>query len=434
MALTGTRTFVGFGFGAIQSGLFLYEAFRSGNFGRLVVAEVLPDVVDEIRAAGGRFVVNIAHPDRIEQAAVAPVEICNPSAPADRDRLAAALAEASEIATAVPSVKFYKSEGTGSLHRVLAEGFARKAVQGGPPAVVYAAENHNEAAEILEEAVLAEIPAALRNEVRARVQFLNTVIGKMSGLVAESARASLATVTPQSPRAFLVEAFDRILISKVRLAAPFDRGMRVFVEKEDLLPFEEVKLFGHNAAHALGAYLAALAGIRRMSDLRAVPGFVGFMRDAFINESGEALIRRHRGSDRLFTPAGFAEYADDLLERMTNPFLMDTVERVARDPRRKLGWNDRLIGTMRLASAQKIEPRRYAIGAAAAFAALDPGFLDDRVEAANLAGPLWTGTHVDAAERDAMLARVEAGKNFVIRWRRAGFPNLQDSFARAIPE
>ena len=32
-------TFVGFGFGAIQAGLFLYEAYRSGNFGRLVVAE-----------------------------------------------------------------------------------------------------------------------------------------------------------------------------------------------------------------------------------------------------------------------------------------------------------------------------------------------------------------------------------------------------------
>ncbi len=39
MTLTGNRTYVGFGFGAIQAGLFLYEAFQSGNFGRLVVAE-----------------------------------------------------------------------------------------------------------------------------------------------------------------------------------------------------------------------------------------------------------------------------------------------------------------------------------------------------------------------------------------------------------
>ena len=55
MALTGTRTYVGFGLGAIQAGLFLYEAFHSGNFRRLVVAEVLQDVVTAIREADGFF-------------------------------------------------------------------------------------------------------------------------------------------------------------------------------------------------------------------------------------------------------------------------------------------------------------------------------------------------------------------------------------------
>ena len=62
MPLTGRRTFVGFGFGAIQSGLFLYEAFHSGAFRRLVVAEVLPEVVEAVRREGGSFCVNIAQP------------------------------------------------------------------------------------------------------------------------------------------------------------------------------------------------------------------------------------------------------------------------------------------------------------------------------------------------------------------------------------
>ena len=53
MALTGHRTFVGFGFGAIQAGLFLYEAFRSGGFARLVVGEVAPDAVDAFAATPG---------------------------------------------------------------------------------------------------------------------------------------------------------------------------------------------------------------------------------------------------------------------------------------------------------------------------------------------------------------------------------------------
>lgn len=49
------KTFVGFGFGAIQGGLFLEEAWKSGNFSRLVVAEVLPAVVDAVRQNGGRY-------------------------------------------------------------------------------------------------------------------------------------------------------------------------------------------------------------------------------------------------------------------------------------------------------------------------------------------------------------------------------------------
>ena len=36
------------------------------------------------------------------------------------------------------------------------------------------------------------------------------------------------------------------------------------------------------------------------------------------------------------------------------------------DPQRKLGWDDRLVGTMRLALRYGVEPQRYARGAAAA--------------------------------------------------------------------
>src|SRR5664280_2904240 len=103
-----SRTFVGFGFGAIQGGLFLYEAFRCGKFKRLVVAEVVPDVVASVRRAQGRFRVNIATRTGIEVQEVTGVEIYNPRVPADAQALAAALAEASEIATALPSVDFFQ--------------------------------------------------------------------------------------------------------------------------------------------------------------------------------------------------------------------------------------------------------------------------------------------------------------------------------------
>ena len=88
---------------------------------------------------------------------------------------------------------------------------------------------------------------------------------------------------------------------------------------------------------------------------------------AFIDESGAALVKKHEHiHDPLFTADGYRAYADDLIERMVNPHLNDLISRVTRDARRKLGYEDRLFGTMRLALAQGIEPIHMARGAAAA--------------------------------------------------------------------
>ena len=355
------RTFVGFGFGAIQAGLFLYEAHRTERFSRLVVAEVNAEVIDAVRAAGNCFTVNIAHANGIEPVLVGPIEIYNPNDAADRAALIEAIAVASELATALPSVDFYTGDSPGSVHRLLAEGLARNP----NPAVVYTAENNNHAAEILEAQVLAAAASPLPN-----VQFLNTVIGKMSGIVPmdDAAHArGIQPLTPSAPRAFLVEAFNRILVSQVRFnATDFQRAIRVFEEKPDLLPFEEAKLYGHNAIHAMGGYLGLQRGLNTFDQLAAHPDLMAQLRAAFIEECGAALIKKHHGVDPLFTPEGFTAYADDLLERMVNPHLEDALERVTRDTPRKLGWNDRLIGTMRLVLSQGIPPTRLAKGAAAA--------------------------------------------------------------------
>jgi mannitol-1-phosphate 5-dehydrogenase len=484
MALTGTRTYVGFGFGAIQAGLFLYEAFSSGAFHKLVVAEVRPDVVAAVRESGGFFRVNIAHRDRVEQAEVGPVEIEDPASEADRQRLVEAVAEAEEIGTAVPSVRNYVSAGPGSIHRILTAGLRKKVARGGPRAVVYAAENHNHAAEILEASVMDQFPDDRWESVRSQVRFLNTVIGKMSGTVSDSEEIQalgLSTITPtNTKKAFLVEAFNRILIPEIRFepvegVPPFHRGIETFVEKKDLIPFEEAKLYGHNATHALAAYLGAVRGIQYIAELRGFPEMMSFLRAAIVEESGEALIRKYAGVDVLFTPEGYRRYGDDLLTRMTNPFLRDTVERVGRDPERKLGWDDRLIGTMRMALREGVKPHRYALGAAAALARIDPSILTEgaaslpftwegkpalgekrlhpfqNTSAAGLLTSLWheapintegseaapfntkgseaalTSTEDSEAalpeerEVEAVLRMVEKGRRQLVRWRDSGF-------------
>ena len=362
------RTFVGFGFGAIQGGLFLYEAFRSGKFKRLVVAEVVPEVVAAVRHAQGRFRVNIAMRTGIVVQEVTGVEIYNPTVPADAQALADALAEASEIATALPSVDFFhRGEPTvaGLITGAIQAKLARKDL---PSAIVYTGENNNHAAEILQKLCYERLDGPARAAAACSVQFLNTVIGKMSGVVTapEQIKAEgLACLVENAPRALLVEEFNRILITQIRLPG-FKRGIEVFIEKPDLLPFEEAKLYGHNAVHALMGYLAARNGCRFMSEAADDQALMKLAREAFLKESGAALIARYKGLDPLFTPAGYQAYADDLLERMTNPYLRDRIERVIRDTPRKLSWDDRLIGTMRLALDAGVTPRRFALGAAAA--------------------------------------------------------------------
>lgn len=353
------HVFAGFGFGPIQSGLFVAEAFKSGRFKRIVIAEVDPMLVQALRANHGRYVVNVASFDGIRTEHIDGIECFNPAVEQDRRELITTLSQATEIITALPSVDFY-DRGSISVASLIRQGLQHSTARA---TLIYAAENNNHAAGILEDKVGFR-PAH-------PVQYLNTVIGKMSQVVTdknEIAEKHLTPIAPGIDRAFLVEEFNRIYVTQCSIPG-FTPGIPVFIEKADVLPFEEAKLYGHNAIHALLAYLAAQKGYTKMAELEHDAEVMQIARDAFIHESGQALIKKYAHlNEELFTPAGYRAFAEDLLRRMTNPWLADTVERAARDPRRKLAENDRLFGTMRLCLEQGVEPVNMAKGAAAGIA------------------------------------------------------------------
>ena len=345
--------FVGFGFGPIQAGLFVNEAFKSGNFSRIVISEIDQKLVDAVRANNGCYYINVAKSNGIETFKIEGIEIYNPSIETDRSEIIKALSQSTEICTSLPSVNFF-DKGENNVAQLIMAGLKSN----NQKAIIYTAENNNHAAEILEQKT-----GSFKN-----VQFLNTVIGKMSQVVVdkdEIQKKNIKTIAPGIDRAFLVEEFNKILVTKCHFS-DFKPGIEVFNEKEDLLPFEEAKLYGHNAIHALLAYLGAQKGYKKMAELKNDKAIMQIAKDAFINESGSALIKKYAHlNDQLFTQDGFRAYAEDLLERMTNPYLDDTVERAARDPQRKLSANDRIFGTMQLALEYGIEPVNMASGAAA---------------------------------------------------------------------
>ena len=132
------------------------------------------------------------------------MEILNPTVPADARALVDALAEASEIATALPSVDFYQ-RGEPSVAALIAGAIQKKLARNDPPAaIVYTGENHNHAAEILQDLCDQRLDEPARTAAPGRIQFLNTVIGKMSGVVTapeEIKAEGLACLVEGSPRA-----------------------------------------------------------------------------------------------------------------------------------------------------------------------------------------------------------------------------------------
>lgn len=373
--------FVGFGFGPIQSGLFAAEAFKSGSFSRIVIAEIDQNLVDAVRAGNGSYFVNTASNNGISADRIDGIEMLNPKVEADRRELISTLSQATEIVTSLPSVNFY-ALGEHSAASLIAAGLNNSTAAA---TVIYTAENNNHAAEILE--------AAVENRSSHPVQYLNTVIGKMSQVVtdkAEIAEKGLSPIAGGIDKAFLVEQFNKILVTRCVIPG-FSPGIKVFIEKEDLLPFEEAKLFGHNAIHALLAYLGFRKGYKKMAEIKNDTDIMRIARDAFICESGGALIKKYAElNDELFTRRGYQAYAEDLLMRMTNPYLDDSIERAARDPKRKLGPNDRIFGTIQLALEYGIEPVNMAKAAAAGISYfIKQSGLDPHIPCEEVLRQLW---------------------------------------------
>jgi len=344
--------FVGFGLGPIQTGLFLYEAFRSGNFHSYAVAEVDGSLVESVNKNNGCCTINIAFRDSILTTDIEGIRMLNPGNEEDRQELISAIAGADEIATSLPSVAFYDRGGRFSVASCLAEGLGKRTL--GHQTIIYTAENNNHASEVLR----VEVEKFAGGSKLVNVQFLNTVIGKMSSIVEDPMvieRHGLKPLTPNSNKTVLVEAFNKILISRNDLPG-FVRRIDIFEEKADLMPFEEAKLYGHNAIHLLLGLLANERGCLTLADAGLHADLMDIARRAFIDEAGAGLINKHLGIDELFTVSGFNVYTEDLLERMTNPLLSDPVSRVIRDMKRKIGWEDRLIGSARLAIAAGIHP------------------------------------------------------------------------------
>lgn len=114
------------------------------------------------------------------------------------------------------------------------------------------------------------------------------------------------------------------------------------IAKDDLAPYYARKIFTNNAGHAVLAYEGYLAGYDALCDAHDDPAIRARV-EALLQPSADMLALEF-GLDR----GELAEHVDTLLRyRFANRALGDTVRRVARNPLRKLGPEERLAGLLK---------------------------------------------------------------------------------------
>jgi mannitol-1-phosphate 5-dehydrogenase len=302
--------------------------FGAGNIGRgfvgllldeagyeVVFADVNGELIDALAAADSYRVHEVGEVSN--ERVVRGFRAINSAT--DADALIAEIATADVVTTAVgPRILKFVAP-------AIAAGLAARA-DDIPPLAVMACENAIGATDLLALEVLAALPEESRDTLADRAVFANTAVDR---IVPAQAADSGIDVT--------VESFYEWVVDRTPFgdSVPSIPGA-TFVD--DLAPYIERKLFTVNTGHATIAYAGFLAGARTISEAVAIPE-VRAAAEAALAETSAALVAKHG-----LEPSELEAYRAKILERFANPYLVDEVTRVGREPLRKLSRNDRLIG------------------------------------------------------------------------------------------
>jgi len=288
------------------------------------------------------------------------------------NQVLAEVAAADLVATAV---------GAGNLAAVapiIAAGLARKDTT----ANVIAFENLLDAGGYLADRVAAamrEAPQALEH-------------GFSGGLVYGAISQRLGDPNGHRPLTFVGEPGSTFVVDGryLRPCLPQLEGMIV---AHDYPAWVRRKLYTYSAGHAATAYLGHLKGYHYIHTAIRDPEIRWAVVEA-MTEGQQGLAACH---GRSF--AGGPQDLAAIVARFENAGLNDPIERVGRDPRRKLRVGDRLMGAAHLAEEAGVRPEKLALAAAAAllFSPTDPaaGDLQRDIATTGLASALEHSCGID---------------------------------------
>jgi mannitol-1-phosphate 5-dehydrogenase len=247
--------------------------------------------------------------------------------------------------------------GVKSLEQIaplIAAGLTLRRQKQAPPVDIYLCENIYGAAGMLKDAVKRTVDAEFAAWVDQHIGFVGTSVARM--VPSASDRFGV-----KDPLFVVADSYHQL---------PYDgpalRGEPLLIDGmkavKNFKAEVERKLFTHNLGHAALGYIGYLKGYSYVHEPFDDPELSTIF-DGALDETSEALLNMYpEDLDR----EEHREIRRDVRIRFGNPMIMDTVQRVARDPIRKLGPNDRLIGSAKLCLNYDIFPKyiAYICGAA----------------------------------------------------------------------
>ncbi|MEH0690303.1 mannitol-1-phosphate 5-dehydrogenase [Vibrio cholerae] len=303
--------------------------FGAGNIGRGFIGKLLSDAGMEVTFAD----VNETVVSELQRRNEYPVKVVGEECVVEvvknvtavnsaTDEVIGCIANADLITTAVgPTVLKIIS---GSIAKGIEQRFAAGNTS---PLNVIAAENMVRGTTQLKEAVYAHLSDELKAFSDANIGFVDSAVDRIVPPAEEG---------ETDPLAVTVETFSEWIVDQTQFNGPIPTipGMEC---TDNLMAFVERKLFTLNTGHLITAYLGVLAGHETIKDSIEDPAIRQEVKAA-MEESGAVLIQRYG-----FDPKAHAAYIEKILGRFANPYLRDEVDRVGRQPIRKLSPQDRLI-------------------------------------------------------------------------------------------
>ena len=263
----------------------------------------------------------------------------------DIEEIARAISEADAVFTAVGGKNLPE------IAPILAEGIKAKAKKGGRLNIV-TCENWKLPANVLKGGI-----EPMLNE--KELAYYKENVGVTEAVIMRSAIEAGKEQLEKDPLVVNVQNFWELPVDASRLVGslPDIKGLKLI---ESFTGFLERKFYTYNAANGTTSFLGALLGHEKIADAAHDERILEVLEGVY-SETARALSKKHNfplDEQLAFTLTSKAKLQDYTI--------VDFIERNARDPIRKLGPDDRLVGSARLVLEYGIIPENLCIAIAAA--------------------------------------------------------------------